>query len=343
MAPSVKERHVSSTQIDELTLAATSGTTVKSGLGVAESAGQGEEEKAKLEKESECEDESSSLSDKEIGAGEHHHLHLSSCHECLQLENSTIESIKFASTENIPELSDNCSSKLEEKSDDCLARGIKRVNLAGKPPNILIYLGSETAKVEFEQVKSILQECIDADSYTIYHLREEQVLKAPWIDNSLLLIIATEEPISEENHKQFMKFLSKGGKILGFSSSFTFDGIQIKRKNKLKKTVHELVVSKMDSTEIKLNLLVSGYIFEEVMKEDTSKVKILSRLNNADKDTVIVHLIYGSSGGEAILSQVQYTQKQVICSSLQDVVICQKSSVVPIVCSWGRLSRGSID
>ncbi|NXF59613.1 BPL1 ligase, partial [Ciccaba nigrolineata] len=272
-------------------------------LEIAESAGQGEEEKSKLEKESEHEDESNSLSDKETGAGEHHHLHLSSCHECLQLENSTIESVRFASAENIPELPDDCSSKLEEKNDDCLARGIKRVNLAGKPPNILIYLGSETAKVEFEQVKSILQECIDADSYTIYQLHEEQVLKDPWVDNSLLLIIATEEPISEENHKQFMKFLSKGGKILGFSSAFTFDGIQIKRKSKLKKTVHELVVSKMDSTEIKLNLLLSGYIFEEVMKEDTSKVKTLSRLNDTDKDTVIVHLTYGDSGGEAILSQ----------------------------------------
>ncbi|NXW30520.1 BPL1 ligase, partial [Phaetusa simplex] len=267
------------------------------------SAGQGEGEKSKLEKESDHEDESNSLSDKEIGSGDHHHLHLSSCHECLQLENSTIESVRFASAENIPELSDDCNSKLEEKNDDCLARGIKRVNLAGKPPNVLIYLGSETAKLEFEQVKSVLQECIDADSYTIYQLREEQVLKDPWIDNSLLLIIATEEPISEENHKKFMKFLSTGGKILGFSSSFTFDGIQIKRKNKLKKTVHELVVSKMDSTEIKLNLLVSGCIFEEVMKEDISKVKTLSRLNNADKDIVIVHLTYGDSGGEAILSQ----------------------------------------
>ncbi|XP_074670435.1 biotin--protein ligase isoform X1 [Strix aluco] len=303
VAPSVKEQIVSSTQMDEVTPAATFGTTVKSGLEIAESAGQGEEEKSKLEKESEHEDESNSLSDKETGAGEHHHLHLSSCHECLQLENSTIESVRFASAENIPELPDDCSSKLEEKNDDCLARGIKRVNLAGKPPNILIYLGSETAKVEFEQVKSILQECIDADSYTIYQLHEEQVLKDPWVDNSLLLIIATEEPISEENHKQFMKFLSKGGKILGFSSAFTFDGIQIKRKSKLKKTVHELVVSKMDSTEIKLNLLLSGYIFEEVMKEDTSKVKTLSRLNDTDKDTVIVHLTYGDSGGEAILSQ----------------------------------------
>ncbi|XP_030325366.1 biotin--protein ligase isoform X1 [Calypte anna] len=300
VAPSVKARSANGTQMDEVTPADSFETDLKSGLAVAESAGEeSEEEKSKLGKESEHEDES----DKEPGAAEHHHLHIFSCHECLQLEKSTIEAIKLASREDIPKLSDDSNSKLEDKNDDHLAKGMKRVNLAGKPPNVLIYLGSETAKVEFEQVKSVLQECIDADSYTIYQLHEEQVLKDPWIDNSLLLVIATEEPISEECHKQFMKFLSKGGKILGFSSSFTFDGIRIKRKNKLKKTVHELVVSKMDSTEIKLNLLVSGSIFEEVVKKDTSKVKTLCRLNNADKDAVIVHLTYGDNGGEAILSQ----------------------------------------
>ncbi|NXP52157.1 BPL1 ligase, partial [Heliornis fulica] len=263
---------------------------------------QGEEEKSELDKESEHEEESSSLSDKETGVGEHHHLHLSSCHECLQLENSTIESVRFASAENIPELSDDCSSKLEEKNDDCLARGIKRLNFAGKSPNILVYLGSEAAKVRFEQVKSVLQECIGMDSYTIYQLHEEQVLKDPWIDNSVLLIVATDDPISEQNHKIFIKFLSKGGKILGLSSSFTFNSIQIKRKNKLKKTVHEIVVSKTDSSEVKLNLLLSGYIFEE-MKEGTSKVKALSRLSNADKDAVIVRVNYGDGGGEAVLCQ----------------------------------------
>ncbi|XP_031468522.1 biotin--protein ligase [Phasianus colchicus] len=306
VTPSMKEKSASIKQMNEVT-PATFGTTDKTQLGVAESAGQDDaeakEEKSKRGKENEHKDESNSLSDKEIGFGEHHHLHLSSCRECLQLENSTIESVRFASVEDIPELPDDCNSKLEENGD-CLTTGIKRVNLAGKPPNILIYVGSGTAKVSFEQVKSVIQECVDTDSYAIYQLHEEQVLKAPWIDNSLLLIIATERPISEKNQKQFMKFLSKGGKILGLSSSFTFDGIQIKRKDKLKRTVHELVVSKMDSTEMKLNLLITGCIFEIAMKEGSSKVKPLSCLNNADKDIVIVHLPYGDNGGEAILSQV---------------------------------------
>ncbi|NXQ52616.1 BPL1 ligase, partial [Anthoscopus minutus] len=279
-APSVKEQ---STDMDAVTPAG------KSGLGRGE-----EEEKSKLEEEREHE---------ETGAGEWHHLHFSSCPECQELENSTIESVISASAENIPELPDDCSSTMEGKENEWLEKGIKRTNLSGKPPNILIYLGSEAAKVRFEQVKSVLRECIDAESYTIYQLLQEQVLRDPWIDNSLLLVIATEEPIPEGSHKQFMKFLSKGGKILGFSSSFTFGCVQIKHKNKLRKAVHELVVSKKDSTEVKLNLLVSGCVFEEGMKGDSSRVKVLSRLNNADKDVVIVHLPHGNNGGEAILAQ----------------------------------------
>ncbi|NXC90450.1 BPL1 ligase, partial [Cercotrichas coryphoeus] len=259
--------------------------------------GRGEEEKCKKKEEEEEREQ------EETGAGEHHHLHLSSCHECLQLESSTIESVKFASAENIAQLPDDCSSRREEKEDECLEKGVKRINLTGKPPNILIYLGSEAAKARFEQVKAVLRECVDAESYTMYLLQQEQLLRDPWLENCLLLVIATEEPIPEGSHKQFMTFLSKGGKILGFSSSFTFGGVQIKQKNKLRKAVRELVVSKKDSTEVKLSLLVSGCVFEEGMKGDSSRVKVLSRLNNADKDTVIVHLAHGSSGGEAILCQ----------------------------------------
>ncbi|NWX58625.1 BPL1 ligase, partial [Promerops cafer] len=277
-APSVSEK---STDMDAVTPAG------KSGLG------RGEEEKSQLEEEKEHEE-----------TGEHHHLHLSSCHECLQLESSTIESVKFASAENIPELPNDCSSRTEEEEEDeCLEKGMKRINLAGKPPNILIYLGSEAAKERFEQVKAVLRECIGAESYTIYQLHQEQVLRDPWADNSLLLLIASEEPIPEQSHRQFMKFLSKGGKILALASSFTFGGVQIKHRNKLRKAVHELVVSRKDSTEVKLNLLVSGCVFEEGVKGDPSRVKVLSRLNNADKDTVMVHVTHGSSGGEAILSQ----------------------------------------
>ncbi|NWV61973.1 BPL1 ligase, partial [Malurus elegans] len=280
------------------------GTALKSGLGRAEPTGRGKEGKSKLEEEKEHEDEPQKLCEQEAGAGEHRHLHLSSCRECRQLENSTIESVKFASAENIPELPERCSSELEEEEkDEWLEKGMERINLAGKPPNILIYLGSEAAEARFERVKSVLQECTGADSYTIYQLQQEQLLRDPWVENSLLLVLATEEPIPERSHKLFMRFLSQGGKILGFSSSFAFGGVRIKRRKELRRAVRELVVCRKDSSELRLSLLLSGFVFEMELKEEPGTVRTLSRLNNAEKDSVIVHLTHGSSGGEAILCQ----------------------------------------
>ncbi|KAM7032433.1 biotin--protein ligase [Passerculus sandwichensis] len=238
------------------------------------------------------------------GGGEQHHLHLSSCHECLQLENSTIESVKFASEENSPELPQDCSSTGRDKELQNVQKGVRRMNLAGKPPNILIYLGSEAAEGRLEQVKAVLRECIDAESYALYQLHQEQVLRDPWPDNCLLLLIATQEPLPEGIHRQFMAFLSKGGKILGLSSSFAFGGVQIKHRNKLRRVVHELVVSKRDGSEVRLSLLLSGSVFEEGPKgHGSSRGKVLSRLSNAAEDTVMVQLSHGSSGGEAILCQ----------------------------------------
>lgn len=39
--------------------------------------------------------------------GHGRHLHLSSCHECLELENSTILSIKYTLVDNISDLPDD--------------------------------------------------------------------------------------------------------------------------------------------------------------------------------------------------------------------------------------------
>ncbi|XP_067401370.1 biotin--protein ligase isoform X2 [Emydura macquarii macquarii] len=307
-APTEEKHYADSTQMEELTPASPFEAATKPGSESTDSTGETDqemrEEKSRLEKRSEPHNEPDSLSERETGTGKHHHLHLSSCHECFELENSTIESVRFASAENIPELPDDCSGEIEEITDSSLARELKRVNLTGKPPNVLIYVGSDSMKIKFEKIKSVLKECIDTDSYTIYQLVEGQVLKAPWLDNALLLVIATEEPISEDNHKQFLTFLSKGGKILGLSSSFTFGSIQLRSKNELKKTIQELVFCKADNSEVKLNLLISGSVFEEEVKENLSTMKSLSHLNNTDKDITTVHLPYGDCGGEAILCQI---------------------------------------
>ncbi|XP_060090262.1 biotin--protein ligase [Heteronotia binoei] len=267
-------------------------------------AGGGDQEfqgkKSRLKEADKHREQHEHVSEKESSNGEHYHLHLSSCHECLELENSTIESVKFASAENIPDLPDDYRGNFEEAG--YLAGELRRVKLTGKPPNVLIYVGSTSGKVKFEEIKSILMECVNVNTYTVYQLLEEQVLSVPWVDNALLLIIAASEPISDSVSKQFLVFMSKGGKILGLSASFTFGGIQIKNKDELMDTVQALVFSKYDY-EIKLNVLASGKVFKRETA-DLRSMKLLGYFDNTDEDLVMVQMSYGNSGGEAILCQV---------------------------------------
>ncbi|XP_041089099.1 biotin--protein ligase [Polyodon spathula] len=235
-----------------------------------------------------------------------HHLHLSSCHECLDLENSTIESVKFASAENIHDLPDDYSGFGNRSEDESCTGQSRRVNVSGKPPNVLVYTGSDPSRFQarYQQVKTILAECIDMDSYIVYHLLEEQVLKDPWAENSLLLVCASEELVPEKFHKLFLNYLSKGGKILGLASFFCFSGVSVAPKEALKNKIHKLCFTKADNTDIELDVLTSGRVYENAAASRDSGVEFWGHLGNKDKDMVIVRLPYGDNGGEAILSQV---------------------------------------
>lgn len=246
--------------------------------------------------------------DREVGSVEHCPLHLSSCHECLELENSTIESVKFASAENIPDLPYDHNGSLEDVAGDTrLEREGRRVNVTGKAPNILFYVGSapQESLGRFLEIRSVLADCVDADSYTLYRLSRESALRDPWSDNCLLLVVATREAIPEDLAQKFMAYLSQGGKVLGLCSSFVFAGFQVVRKSVLEETVQNLVFSKADQTQVKLSILSSGYIYEEGPGERRSLGKLQGHLENEDKDRLIVQVPFGEHGGEAVLCQVR--------------------------------------
>ncbi|XP_043929068.1 biotin--protein ligase isoform X2 [Protopterus annectens] len=235
---------------------------------------------------------------------EHHHLHLSSCNECLELENYTIESVKSASTENIPDLPDAYSSSVDSPASDQVSTQVKKINVVGKPPNILVYTGSDPDSTKFKQIQSVLKDCIDKDRYIIYPLQEKQALKDPWLDNLVLLVIASEEPISEEVQKKFLTYLSKGGKILGLSSLFRFGSIIVTAKDELKHKNKIIHFTKTDNTDIELNVLTSGKVFERDNENNFSNIQVLGYLDPPEKDLVIVRLPHGDCGGEALLIQV---------------------------------------
>ncbi|XP_063812620.1 biotin--protein ligase isoform X2 [Pseudophryne corroboree] len=239
----------------------------------------------------------------EEAKGEHLHLHLSSCHECLELESCTIESVKFASAENIPELPDDFSS-LEDSSDMGFLKETSSLNKSGKPPNVLIY-GDSTSQDHFQNIKSVLQQCFDSCRYVIYPLPEEQALRAPWMDNCLLLVVAAQEPIPSNIHQLFTSYLGKGGKILGLSSSLTFGSTVLKRKPELQGSVQEFVFDSPNGSQIQLSVLASGYVYEEHFEGSCDEANLWGYLDNDRRDVMMVHQTYGQSAGEAVLCQVR--------------------------------------
>ncbi|XP_029459323.1 biotin--protein ligase isoform X2 [Rhinatrema bivittatum] len=251
-------------------------------------------------------DEMGNAATEVLGAEDHHHLHLSSCHECLELENCTIESVRYASAENIPDLPDDYGG-LEGNGDEVsLASQLEKAGMMGKPPNILLYVGSnpETTQTKVEQIKSVLMDCVSATSYVIYRLPEEQILTAPWPENCLLLVVAAEEPLSENVHQRILAYLSSGGKVLGLSTWFTFGGVRVKKKCSMREVLQTLVFTETESGEITFKVQTSGMVFE-VQDGGKDSVEQWAHLNSEERDLMMVRLPYGDNEGEAILSQVQ--------------------------------------
>ncbi|CAH2219168.1 biotin-- ligase isoform X1 [Pelobates cultripes] len=240
---------------------------------------------------------------KEQATGEHRHLHLSSCHECLELENRTIESVRFASAENIPDLPDEYLST-EDNSDQNWLKENTSLNVSGKPPNVLIYGGSKHGEA-FQRVKELLLNCFDSSRYVVYPISDDQIQQAPWMDNCLLLVVVEGDTLSADIHGHFMKYLSKGGKILGLSSSFTFGSLTVKHKSELQRSIQVLIFNRPNCDQFSFDVMVNGKVFEEPVGGNHDRVETWGYLNNGSKDVMMIHQTYGDCGGEAILCQIE--------------------------------------
>lgn len=225
-----------------------------------------------------------------------HHLHLSSCHECQELENSTILSVKYASVENIPDLPDDCAAADEEEES-------RRRNSSGKPPNVLVFTGG--CEEQFLKIRSLLVECVDTDCYAIYHLRPQQALSEPWLDNTLLLVLATDQTLTPQLQLRFLSYLSQGGKLLGLSSSLCPAGLTLRPGDTQKDRICSLTFTKSDSTELQMSVLSSGSVF---VRDGAGggDVELWGEISGRDeREMAIVRVTHGADSGEAVLCQVR--------------------------------------
>ncbi|XP_034033381.1 biotin--protein ligase [Thalassophryne amazonica] len=259
------------------------------------------------------------LADRSAGSQNHteahgHHLHLSSCNECLQLENSTILSVKYASIENIADLPDDnsiglCSEdetldELEHDNKGFLGqcRGFDR---NGKPPNILVYSGG--CQERFQAVKQLLLECVSVERYVVYPLQPQQALNDPWLDNTSLLVLAEEHALTPQLQARFLTYLSHGGKVLGLVSTLCPAGLCLEDRERRSQQISRLSFTKEDTTELELSVLASGKVFLRD-PEGGGEVELWGELKgdvfHQEKDMVIVRVTHGDDCGEAVLCQV---------------------------------------
>ncbi|XP_035987500.1 biotin--protein ligase [Fundulus heteroclitus] len=244
--------------------------------------------------------------------GHGHHLHLSSCHECLELENSTIFSVKYASAENIPDLPDDNSAGVDNM-DECLgelehdSKGFfGQSGRCAKVPNILVYTGG--CQERFQAISQLLLECINVESNIIYPLMQEQALSDPWLDNTKLLVLAEVESLTAELQSRFLTYLSKGGKVLGLGSTLCPAGLHLEVRDRQYLQCRRLIFTREDSTELEAMTLTSGNVYIRD-PQGGGEVELWGELKSdtpSQKDMVIVRLTHGSDGGEAVLCQVHF-------------------------------------
>ncbi|XP_054873360.1 biotin--protein ligase isoform X3 [Amphiprion ocellaris] len=243
-----------------------------------------------------------------------HHLHLSSCHECLELENSTILSVKYASAENIPDLPDDKSVGLDSE-DECLDEleqdakvsfGQSGIDCNSKPPNILVYTGG--CQERFQVVRQLLSECINMENNIIYPLQPQQALSDPWLENTRLLVLAEEENLSPQLQTRFLTYLSQGGKVLGLASTLCPAGLCLEVRERQHMQISRMSFTREDSTELELSMLASGKVYIRDT-QGGGEVELWGELKGDiphQRDMVIVRVTHSGDDGEAVLCQVHF-------------------------------------
>lgn len=235
-----------------------------------------------------------------------HHLHLSSCHECLELENSTILSVKYASVENIPDLPDDGSDASgAEEGDRPGLGGSPSRQLGHKPPNVLVYAAG--CPERFQAVARLLSECIDTENYVIYQLLPQQALGDPWVENARLLVLAEEDALTPQLQACFLTYLSRGGRVLGLASSLCPAGVRLEGRQGQSGLVRTLAFTREDSVEVRLDSLASGKVYVRDV-QGGGEVELWGELKSDalhQREMVIVRVTHEEDGGEAVLCQVK--------------------------------------
>lgn len=214
--------------------------------------------------------------------------------DSLQIDKGTHSNDVISSV--ISDRAESAISKTDGKGS-LLRKGTAK---AGKPPNVLVYCGIKDSARKFGNIKSCLEQCLNIDAYTLYHLAHEQVTSTPWADNSAALVISCDK-LYTNIEQTFSEYLLSGGRVISFGSSMEANFLE-------RKTTHErLTVAKFDFDTWKDVSTIQGChcYTRGSLKQDNSTVEAVVVDHKTGEPLVVLLTLSGNTGnGCAVFSQL---------------------------------------
>ena len=193
------------------------------------------------------------------------------------------------------------SPSIEEVAPEILTPIHRRGVNQAKPPNVLVYCGKKDTMRQFETIKHLLQHILNKNKYVIYNLKHEDVLTAPWTENTVLLIISSDK-VYDGVDKVFFKYVhDSGGTVISFSSGFDnlFGLSRIQTGN------NSSVLSLSYKHWQDVTVICGRHMYSST---ECSMSDMTVNSLAGDRNTglhVILEVCHDQSGGVALLSQVK--------------------------------------
>ncbi|XP_056004941.1 biotin--protein ligase-like isoform X2 [Ostrea edulis] len=184
---------------------------------------------------------------------------------------------------------------------------------SAKPPNIVVYCGKKDASRKFQNVKQVLQQCINNDCYVIYCLKHDEVHSVPWAENTALLVL-TEENLYDKCDDVVCRYFERGGGLISFGSNVDANFVP---RRELHKGTGIRSVSYGVYKEVPLLCGRHSYMIDTTR----SDVAVKGLATDDKEQTVVVEVtqnVTEQTPGRAILSQVLLDQDPTDVALTQD-------------------------
>ncbi|ESO02413.1 hypothetical protein HELRODRAFT_65278 [Helobdella robusta] len=181
-------------------------------------------------------------------------------------------------------------------------------NFTDKPPNILIYTGSnEDTTKSYMNTYSILSQCLSRDRYVVYHLKRNQINTTPWIENTMVLILAVNKIPKNDDENVFLRYFLGGGCVISLACNF--DEFFVRRVKSLAEMSGTNYIVRLKYGKWNDVSVVSGCNvgYDDVAPSILDEVSCTPLAQDSQSNNQLIVLArHHLSSGVALLSQVNF-------------------------------------